>query len=84
MKAKGNHSFRDYVNPFLGDVLRSIKLDKSFCRANGTVVRDETGREYLDFVAGYGAVPFGHNPDEIWAAVLRQHQASEPGIIQLS
>jgi diaminobutyrate-2-oxoglutarate transaminase len=36
-----------------------------FDRAKGALVYDETGREYVDFFAGAGALNYGHNPDFI-------------------
>lgn len=34
-----------------------------FTRAKGAVMTDETGRDYIDFFAGSGALNYGHNPD---------------------
>lgn len=39
-------------------------------RAQGTRVWDEAGREYLDFVAGYGAILFGYAPPRLNEALL--------------
>ncbi len=36
-----------------------------FDRAKGAMLYDETGREYVDFFAGAGALNYGHNPDFI-------------------
>ncbi len=44
---------------------------RSYCRsfptvfttASGAIMKDENGREYVDFFAGSGALNFGHNPD---------------------
>lgn len=44
---------------------------RSYCRsfptvfttASGAIMKDEDGREYVDFFAGSGALNFGHNPD---------------------
>lgn len=46
---------------------------RSYCRsfptvfekAKGSVMIDESGKEYVDFFAGAGALNFGHNPDKI-------------------
>jgi glutamate-1-semialdehyde 2,1-aminomutase len=35
----------------------------------GARVRDEDGREYLDFVCSWGALPLGHAPAEVIAAI---------------
>jgi diaminobutyrate-2-oxoglutarate transaminase len=36
-----------------------------FERAKGSLLFDETGRSYIDFFAGAGALNYGHNPDFI-------------------
>ncbi|MBO0819782.1 MAG: diaminobutyrate--2-oxoglutarate transaminase [Nocardiopsaceae bacterium] len=41
-----------------------------FNRALGSHVWDESGREYLDFFAGAGALNYGHNNPEIKSALL--------------
>lgn len=51
---------------------------RSYCRsfptvftsAKGAIMRDENGREYIDFFAGAGALNFGHNPDEMIAKLV--------------
>ena len=40
---------------------------------------DEHGREYLDFFSGAGGLNYGHNPDEMIAALTRYLQSQ--GII---
>ena len=50
----------------------------SYCRAfpatfggaKGSYLYDESGRAYLDFLSGAGALNYGHNHDEIKAAIL--------------
>ena len=44
------------------------------CVAAGYRLFDAEGREYLDFLSQYGALPFGHNPPELWEAL-----AARPG-----
>ncbi|NMH93086.1 diaminobutyrate--2-oxoglutarate transaminase [Pseudonocardia bannensis] len=51
---------------------------RSYCRsfdavlatARGSVVRDTSGREYIDFLAGAGALNYGHNDPDMKAALL--------------
>ncbi|GAC1535068.1 MAG: diaminobutyrate--2-oxoglutarate transaminase [Acidimicrobiales bacterium] len=42
----------------------------TFARAKGAVVYDADGRPYLDFLAGAGALNYGHNHDYLKAALL--------------
>ncbi|MBF6248212.1 aminotransferase class III-fold pyridoxal phosphate-dependent enzyme, partial [Nocardia elegans] len=41
-----------------------------FDTARGCVLRDEQGREYLDFFAGAGALNYGHNNPVLKRALL--------------
>ena len=63
------HSEPCHLNPDRDFLLRHIQFDKTMVRGDGVFLYDEQGNEYLDFLAQYGAVPFGHNPAESWAAM---------------
>ena len=41
-----------------------------FTHAHGSVIYDEEGRRYVDFLAGAGALNFGHNHDAIKSALI--------------
>ncbi len=76
------HPFTEYVNPYLGKLLNQIKLDKSYVRGEGCWLWDENGEQYLDFIAAYGALPFGYNPPPIWDAVQAVRDSGEPSFVQ--
>jgi len=76
--------YQSFVNPWLAGKLQQLKIDRSFVRAHGPFLYDEDGVQYLDFLAQYGAVPFGHHPDEIWQAVKALHDDGEPVFAQPS
>lgn len=78
------HPFDAHVNPHLGAMLRLLKLDKRFVRGDGMELVDADGRRYLDFLSGYGALPFGHNPRPIWEALDAVRHAMEPNLVQPS
>jgi acetylornithine/succinyldiaminopimelate/putrescine aminotransferase/predicted amino acid dehydrogenase len=78
------HLFTEYVNPYLGDLIEKVNMDKVYVRGEGCYLYDSTGKRYLDFIAAYGALPFGFNPAEIWNAVLAVHDSKEPSFIQPS
>src|SRR5262249_21912624 len=63
---------------------RQWHLDKRFVRGEGCYLEDAAGRRYLDFLAQYGAVPFGHNPPELWDAVRGVESRAEPCFVQPS
>lgn len=78
------HPFADYVNPYLADLLAKINMDKLFVRGEDCYLYDSAGNRYLDLIASYGALPFGHNPPEIWDAIQAIHQSGEPNFVQPS
>ncbi len=71
-------NYEKYVNPYISDKLKKLKIDKTFARASGSYLYDSEGNEYLDFLSQYGAVPFGHHSKEIWQAVTELQDESEP------
>jgi len=79
-----DHPFRTCVNPELGRLLSQMGMDKTFVRGEGSWLWDETGRRYLDFLAQYGALPFGFNPPRIWAALNAVREGGEPSFVQPS
>lgn len=60
---------REYLVRYGGDTFPNL-----FTSAKGTVVRDDTGREILDFTSGQMCATIGHNHPDIVAAV---HRAGE-------
>ena len=57
---------KEYLVRYGGDCFPNL-----FVSAKGTVVRDDTGREILDFTSGQMCATVGHNHPEIVAAVHR-------------
>ncbi len=78
------HDFTQYVNPQLGRLLEQVHMDKVFIRGEGNYLYDTTGRQYLDFIAAYGALPFGFNPPEIWEVLEEVRNKALPSFIQPS
>jgi len=78
------HPFARHVNPELARVLSAFDLDKRFVKGGGCWLEDAEGNRYLDFAAGYGALPLGHSPAQIWNAVLAAREAGDPGVCQPS
>jgi len=83
-KSRQEHPFRASVNPELGRLLGQMGMDKTFVRGEGSWLWDEKGRRYLDFLAQYGALPFGFNPPRIWAALNAVRESGEPSFVQPS
>ena len=61
--------YKRHMNPELASLLAMVGYDRKFCKASGMKIYDETGREYLDFLGGYGALNLGHNQPEVIEAL---------------
>ena len=72
--------FAKHVNPGLKTMLSAIGFDKNFVRAEGIFVYDDAGTRYLDFLGGYGSLPFGHTPKDVLAGV--EKASSHPNFLQ--
>ena len=72
--------YRKNINPQLIKMFSMLNFDRCYVRAQGCSLFDEDGEEYLDFLGGYGALNFGHNPREIIEAVNKVEEF--PDIMQ--
>ncbi|EGX56654.1 putative class-III aminotransferase [Streptomyces zinciresistens K42] len=72
--------YRRHANPYIARMLDGLGLDVHYVRGEGTRLYDPAGNEYLDFAGAYGALPFGHNPPEMWKAISAVQDAGEPSI----
>lgn len=68
-RAESYDCFSHYVNPAEASLLKMADMDRRYTRASGIFLYDDSGREYMDFTAGYGALNLGHNPPEVLKAV---------------
>src|SRR5690349_10597537 len=76
--------FERFANPVIGELLRRIGLDKSFVWGKGCYLRDAAGTEYLDFLGSYGALPFGHSPEDLLGVIASFVHTCEPIFVQPS
>ncbi len=72
------------LNPTLKDIFTTFKLDKDYVVGEGTYLQDAEGNRYLDFIAQYGAVPFGYNPAFVWEALEGVRERGLPSLVQPS
>jgi len=70
------------LNPTRAALLETFALDATMVRGEGARLHDDQGREYLDFLAQYGALPFGHNPPHVWSAINAVQTAALPAMLQ--
>ncbi|PJB72227.1 MAG: putrescine aminotransferase, partial [Armatimonadetes bacterium CG_4_9_14_3_um_filter_58_7] len=64
--------YSQHLNPGLVALLKFMGFESVEVEAEGCVVRDAHGREYLDFLGGFGVFNFGHRPKKIIDAVSDQ------------
>ncbi|RYG71351.1 aspartate aminotransferase family protein [bacterium] len=64
--------FSAHVNPALAQVLQFIGFTSVEAEAKGCIVRDSTGRQFLDCLGGYGTMSVGHSHPKIIAAAKAQ------------
>ena len=70
-----------YVAPYKGFLYQRLALDKKFVRGVGCFLFDAEGTPYADFIAQFGAVPFGHDPEPIWDALEAVRRESRPNLV---
>jgi acetylornithine/succinyldiaminopimelate/putrescine aminotransferase/predicted amino acid dehydrogenase len=70
------------LNPTRAALLETFGLDQRIVAASGCRMTDDAGRVYVDFLAQYGALPFGHNPKDVWAAIRAAGEAEAPAMLQ--
>lgn len=57
---------------------------RDFVRADGVELTDAAGKRYLDFLAGYGSIPLGHNHPAVAGAVKAAIDAGVPHFILMA
>jgi putrescine aminotransferase len=77
-----NELYKEHVNPGLAGMLSLLNFDKHFVKAKGVKVWDSEGKEYLDFLGGYGALNLGHNNDQVIEGIKKV--IGLPNILQAS
>jgi len=70
------------LNPARAALLKMFALDAEMVSGSGFTLADKNGRQYLDFLAQYGALPFGHNDPRLWAAINAAQHEQLPSLVQ--
>jgi putrescine aminotransferase len=66
-----------HVDPAFVKLLGVLGYGRTFTRASGAWIEDDSGRKYLDLLAGFGSVNIGHNHPRL-VAHLRAFFDAEP------
>ncbi|MDW8142328.1 MAG: aminotransferase class III-fold pyridoxal phosphate-dependent enzyme [Armatimonadota bacterium] len=64
--------YEKHLNAGLVRLMKSVGLTATEAHAEGCIVVDEDGNEWLDCIAGFGALNFGHRHPKIVEAVRKQ------------
>lgn len=64
--------YEQYINPAVAKLFRFMGLATIEWEAEGAVIRDIDGKEYIDCLGGYGVFSLGHRHPQVVAAVKRQ------------
>jgi len=62
----------DYINPGAAVLSSMLGFDSIEMEAEGCIVKDSRGKEYLDFLAGVGVMNLGHRHPRVIKAVQKQ------------
>lgn len=66
--------YKRYINPYLADLLRFAGCDKVEWEAEGCIIKDSEGNEYIDCLGGYGVFSLGHRHPKVVKAIEDQLQ----------
>ena len=75
--------WRKFVNPDYVDLLESLDFGRHFTWAQGTKLRDEHGRLYTDFLAGFGVHNAGHNHPRLIGRLCEELAACGPSMLNI-
>ncbi len=82
-EGRGHELFGKYVNPQLTRVLRTIGFANDYVRAEGPILYDKEGRDYLDMLAGYGVFALGRSHPRIKQALHEALELDYPNMVQM-
>ena len=70
------------LNPQLPKMLHAIGFDRTYTRAEGAYMYDSEGRDYLDFLSGFGVFALGRNHPTVRSALHQTLDADLADLIQ--
>ena len=79
-----NYELHDhYLNRTLVKVQRTIGFDIVYARAEGAYLYDMDGKDYLDFLSGFGVFNIGRNHPVVQQAIRDVLELNLPNMVQL-
>lgn len=64
--------YENFVNPAMAKLFRFMGLSTVEWEAEGSIIRDVDGKEYIDCLGGYGVFSLGHRHPRVIEAVKKQ------------
>ncbi len=64
--------YENFINPALAKLFRFMGLATIEWEAQGSIIRDIDGKEYIDCLGGYGVFSLGHRHPKVVEAVKKQ------------
>jgi putrescine aminotransferase len=64
--------YEQYINPAMAKLFRYMGLSTVEWEAEGNIIRDIDGKEYIDCLGGYGVFSLGHRHPKVIEAVKKQ------------
>lgn len=64
--------YENFVNPAIAKLFRFMGLSTVEWEAEGNIIRDIDGKEYIDCLGGYGVFSLGHRHPKVVEAVKKQ------------
>lgn len=84
MDSRAIELYQEYAKPLLTQLLKLIKVDRVFVRAEQNTLTDENGERVIDFLGGYGSTLLGHNHPELIACLDEHRKNKTPTLVQAS
>ena len=66
------NKYEQYINPAMAKLFRFMGLSTIEWEAEGSIIKDIGGKEYVDCLGGYGVFSLGHRHPKVVEAVKRQ------------
>jgi acetylornithine/succinyldiaminopimelate/putrescine aminotransferase len=72
-----------FINPDYIKLLKALNFGREFVQAEGVRLHDNSGREYLDFLSGFGVHNVGHNHPRLISVLARSLNAQMPSMLHI-
>jgi acetylornithine/succinyldiaminopimelate/putrescine aminotransferase len=82
-REQAHELWRRFVSPDFVDLLETFDFGRCFVRAEGNCLYDDAGREYTDFLAGFGVHNIGHNHPVLVRALQTALGSLQPSMLNV-